>query len=72
MAETKQAAKTPRMAGRALVMAVRVVKSGAGGPIRRWLGASLVDKKLDGVDLAAAGEPAPFYMPPRWEKDRQK
>jgi len=69
VAESKRvAAKTPRMVGRALDVAARVVKSGAGGPLRRWLGTAVVDKKLAGLDLGAAGEPAPFYMPPRWPR----
>jgi hypothetical protein len=69
VAEAKKAAGTPRMSGRALEVAARVVKSGAGGPIRRWLGTTIVDKRLADLDLQGAGEPAPFYMPPRWPRD---
>ena len=56
------------MSGRILRVVARVVGSGAGAPVRRYLGAQLVDQKLASVDLAAAGDPAPLYMPRSWRK----
>jgi hypothetical protein len=61
-------AATPRLAGRILAITARVAGSAAGTPIRRFLGRKVVDEKLAGIDLAAAGDPAPFYMPEPWKR----
>jgi hypothetical protein len=63
-----RSSSTPRVAGRRLRLAARLLASGAAGPIRRHLAAELVERKLAGVDLAAEGEPAPLYLPPRFRR----
>jgi|GEM_PF-3115994 len=55
------------MSGRTLRVVARIVGSGAGAPVRRYLGAQLVDQKLASVDIAAAGNPPPLYMPRSWK-----
>jgi hypothetical protein len=61
-------ASTPRFAG----IGLRLVESALRGtPLPRLLSRLVVERKLRGIDFAAEGEPAPYYMPPHYsEKQR--
>lgn len=56
-------ASTPRFAGIGLRLAESVLR---GTPLPRWLSRLVVERKLRGIDFAAEGEPAPYYMPPHY------
>ena len=37
-------------------------------PLPRLLSRLVVERKLRGIDFAAEGEPAPYYMPPHYQR----
>jgi hypothetical protein len=51
---------TPRLHGLALRVAETLLRT---TPLPRLLSHQIVERKLKAIDFAAAGEPAPFYMP---------
>jgi hypothetical protein len=62
-------ATVPRLSGRSLRLVSALLHSTVSGPpLRRSLGAAVIDKKLALVDFAAEGEPAPLYMPPSYRR----
>ena len=60
-------ASTPRLAGLTLRLAEGALKS---TPLPRLLARLVIDRKLRALDLAAEGDPPPFYMPPPWKRRR--
>jgi hypothetical protein len=58
----------PRLSGKLLGVLAKVMAGPAGAPLRRKLGAMVVEKKLATVDFAKEGDPAPLYMPPTWRR----
>jgi hypothetical protein len=57
----------PRVSGRALrVIETLVCKT----PLPRLWSRQAIMPKVEAVDFAAAGEPAPFYCPPPWSKPK--
>jgi hypothetical protein len=59
----------PRLAGRALRLASSLLRAAvAGPPLRRTLGALVIERKLASVDFAAEGSPPPLYMPPQYRR----
>jgi hypothetical protein len=59
------AASTPRLAGLPLQLMLRALRA---TPLPRLLSRLVVERKLREVDFAAEGEPAPYYMPPKWPR----
>jgi hypothetical protein len=58
-------ASTPRLAGLALRVAETLARS---TPLPRLLSQQVIQRKLRALDFAAAGDPAPYYMPPPYRK----
>ena len=54
---------TPRLAGLSLRLAAQALRA---GPLARLLSRRVIEDELRSIDFAAEGEPAPFYVPPRW------
>jgi hypothetical protein len=50
----------PRLAGRRLRLALQLLRSPAGGPLRRLLAKQLFDAPFSSLDLARAGDPPPY------------
>ncbi len=58
----------PRLSGRTLRFVSGLIKSAA--PLRRALSQMVVDRRLEQIDFVAEGNPAPFYMPPTYRKEK--
>ena len=56
-------ASTPRFSGIGLRLIEGALRS---TPLPRLLSRLVVERKLRGIDFAAEGEPAPYYMPPHY------
>ena len=62
-------ASSPRLAGRSLRLVSRLLQSDSLGPsLRRLISGRIVDEKLDQLDFAAEGDPAPLYSPPPYRR----
>ena len=58
-------ASTPRFAGIGLRLAEAALRS---TPLPRLLSRLVVERKLRAIDFAAEGDPAPYYMPPHYQR----
>ncbi len=58
-------ASTPRLSGIGLRLIEAALKS---TPLPRLLSRLVVERKLRELDFAAEGDPAPYYMPPHWQR----
>ncbi len=58
-------ASTPRLAGIGLRLIEGALRS---TPLPRLVSRLVIERKLRGVDFAAEGEPAPYYMPPPYQR----
>jgi hypothetical protein len=56
---------TPRLVGIGLRLVESALKS---TPLPRLLSRLVVERKLDAIDFAAEGEPAPFYLPQHYQR----
>ena len=61
-------ASTPRFAGIGLRLIEGALRS---TPLPRLLSRLVVERKLRGIDFAAEGEPAPYYMPPHYVRKQR-
>ena len=58
---------TPRLAGLPLRVAETLLRT---TPLPRLLSHRVIERKLRAIDLAAEGEPPPYYMPPPYRARR--
>ncbi|HEX8714570.1 MAG TPA: hypothetical protein VF706_03290 [Solirubrobacteraceae bacterium] len=58
-------ASTPRFAGIGLRLVESVLRA---TPLPRLLSRLVVERKLSAIDFAAEGDPAPYYMPPHYQR----
>jgi hypothetical protein len=58
-------ASTPRFSGIGLRLIEGVMRS---TPLPRLLSRLVIERKLRELDFATEGEPAPYYMPPHWQR----
>ena len=58
-------ASTPRFSGIGLRLAEAALRS---TPLPRLLSRLVVERKLRAIDFAAEGDPAPYYMPPHYQR----
>jgi hypothetical protein len=58
---------TPRLAGLSLRVAETLART---TPLPRLLSQRVIERKLRAIDFAAAGEPAPYYVPPPYRVRR--
>ena len=61
----------PRVAGRGLQVLASLLRAPISGPaLARVLAAKSIEEPIASLDLAAEGDPAPYYMPPPYEAEK--